>query len=62
MGLMQWEKFAVERIPVPKISATRQRPFVRLVDRILSAKASDPLADTGELEGEIDRLVYGLMG
>ena len=62
MGVLQWKKFAVERIPVPKISATRQRPFIRLVDRILSAKASDPLADTGELEGEIDRLVYGLYG
>ncbi len=51
---------AVDDIPIPKISAARQRPFVRLFDRILAAKASNPSADTRELEGEIDRLVYGL--
>ena len=60
MGVLQWKKFAVERIPVPKISAARQRPFIRLVDRILAAKATDPNADTGELEEEIDWMVYDL--
>ncbi len=35
---------------------------IRLVDRILTAKAADPLADTGEQEAEIDRLVYALYG
>ena len=62
MGLMQWEKFAVERLPIPKISPAEQRPFIRLVDRILTAKATDPKADTTEQEVEIDRLVYGLYG
>ena len=62
VGLTQWKKFAVERLPVPQISATKQRPFIRLVDRILSAKAADPKADTAEQEAEIDRLVYGLYG
>ena len=62
LGLTQWKKFAVERIPVPKLSAAKQRPFVRLVDRILEAKATDPDADTSELEAEIDRLVYDLYG
>ena len=62
MGLMQWEKFAVERIPVPKISPTEQRPFINLVDSILKAKAADPKADTREQEAEIDRLVYALYG
>ena len=62
MGLTQWEKFAVERIPVAKLSTAKQRPFVRLVDRILEAKAADPHADTSELEREIDRLVYDLYG
>lgn len=62
MGLMQWEKFAVERLPIPKISSTEQRPFIRLVDRILKAKATDPKADTTKQEAEIDRLVYKLYG
>lgn len=55
MGLMQWKKFAVERIPIPKISPTEQRPFINLVASILKAKA-----DTTEQEAKIDRLVYEL--
>ena len=62
MGLMQWEKFAVERIPIPKISAAKQRPLVRLVDRILTAKSANASADTSELEAEINRRVYALYG
>ena len=62
MGVARWKRFTVERIPVPKLSAARQRPFVRLVDRILEAKAADSGADTSELEREIGRLVYDLYG
>ena len=61
-GLTQWENFAVERIPVPKISPAQQRPFIRLVDRITATKAADPAADTGGLEEEVDGLVYDLYG
>ena len=60
MGVARWKRFTVERIPVPKLSTARQRPFMRLVDRILEAKAADPDADTSDLEREIDRLVYEL--
>ena len=42
--------------------AAKQRPLVRLVERILEAKAADPDADTSELEAQIDRLVYDLYG
>ena len=49
-------------MPVPKLTAVKQRPFVRLVDRILKAKAADPDADTSEIEEEIDCLVYDLYG
>ena len=62
MGLIQWKRFVVERIPVPRIPAAEQRPFVALVDRILAAKAADPSADTASLEAEVDRLVYALYG
>ena len=62
MGTTRWIRGPIERIPVPKLSAAKQRPFIRLVDRILEAKAADTDADTGELEREIDRLVYDLYG
>ncbi len=62
MGATRWIKSFVETIPIPKLSAAKQRPFVRLVDEILAAKAADPEADTEPLEWEIDRLVYELYG
>ena len=62
VGLIQWEKFSVERLPIPEISTAEQRPFIRLVDEILEAKAADPDADTRYLEWDIDRLVYDLYG
>ena len=62
MGTTRWVVFTVETIPIPKISVAEQRPFIRLVDRILAAKADDPEADIGEQEAEIDRLVYRLYG
>ena len=62
MGTFQWKKVYLETIPIPQIPAAKQRPFVRLVDSILQAKASDPSADITESEAEIDRLVYELYG
>ena len=62
MGLMQWEKFAVERLPVPKVNAAKQRPLVRLVDRILADKSADPEVDTTAREAEINSLVNELYG
>ena len=62
MGVTRWFSISVETIPIPKILAAEQRPFIRLVDSILSAKADDPAMDTGKQEAEIDRLVYALYG
>ena len=62
MGTLRWKKVYVETIPIPEIDIESQRPFERLVDEILEAKASDPDADTSHLEWEIDRLVYDLYG
>ena len=50
------------RLPVPKIDESSQKPIIKLVERILSAKRADPQADTSALEREIDRLVYALYG
>ncbi len=62
MGLTQWEKFAVERLSIPKISVTKQRPFICLVDHILTAKATDLNADVSATEAKIDLRVYELYG
>ena len=62
MGLTEWTKVAVERIPIPEISDERHLPFVLLVDEILAAKDTNPDVDTAELEEQIDRLVYDLYG
>ena len=59
---MRWKKGYVETIPIPRIAPVEQRPLTDLVDRILAAKDADPSAETGELEAEIDRLVYALYG
>ncbi len=51
-----------KELPIPKISADEQRPFIRLVDDILSAKAYNSEADTSELEDRIDQLIYQFYG
>ena len=58
MGLTQRDKFVVETIPIPNITAEEQGPFIFLADSILSAKAANSSADTAAPEAEIDRLVY----
>ncbi len=60
MGVTRWINTYVRTIPIPKISADEQRPYIELVDRILQAKAADPDADTSDLEESIDWLVYEL--
>ena len=48
-------------LPIPNAPKV-QYPIIALVDRILAAKKSNPLADTTAEEREIDRLVYDLYG
>ena len=62
MGVVRWKKFTVEHIPIPRISVSEQQPFVKLLDHILRAKATNSAADTNALEADIDRLVYQLYG
>lgn len=61
-ALARWCLSHGETIPIPSLSADEQRPLARLIDRISAAKASNPAADTSELEEEIDWLVYDLYG
>ena len=51
-----------KKLPIPDVAAEQQAPIIELVDQILVAKRTDPVADVTELENEIDRIVYSLYG
>ncbi len=59
-GRMRYTKQYVEQIPIPQIQISEQKPFIALADQILSAKQSNPHADTTALENRIDELVFKL--
>ena len=62
MGVTRWFSVSVETIPIPQIPTAKQRPLIRLVDRILTAKATNQNADVSATEAEIDLRVYELYG
>ena len=47
-------------LPISSIPPVEQRPFIRMMGGILKAKATDPSADTGKQETEIDLLAFKL--
>ncbi|GAA8570903.1 hypothetical protein HpBT289_04860 [Helicobacter pylori] len=59
----QYNKHALEKIPIPKIMPQNQKLADKITDcakAILEAKEKDPKANTQKLEKEIDALVYQL--
>ncbi|RKV44416.1 type IIG restriction enzyme/methyltransferase [Helicobacter pylori] len=59
----QYNKHALEKIPIPKITEKNQELADKITDgakQILALKAKDPKANTQRLEKEIDALVYQL--
>ncbi|GAA6866191.1 hypothetical protein CHC126_11100 [Helicobacter pylori] len=59
----QYNKHALEKIPILKITPQNQKLAHKITDcakAILEAKEKDPKANTQELEKEIDALVYQL--
>lgn len=62
MGTNRWLKYKIEQLPIKDITEKKQIPFFNFVDQILSAKKTNPAADTSVLEKEIDQLVYQLYG
>ncbi|KNE08575.1 class I SAM-dependent DNA methyltransferase [Helicobacter pylori] len=59
----QYNKHALEKIPIPKIMPQNQELARKITDgaeQILKVKEKDPKANTLELEKEIDALVYQL--
>ncbi|GAA9225150.1 hypothetical protein Taiwan904_05530 [Helicobacter pylori] len=59
----QYNKHALEKIPIPQITPQNQKLAHKITDgakQILEAKEKDPKANTQQLEKEIDALVYQL--
>ncbi|MGL2464061.1 DUF7149 domain-containing protein [Helicobacter pylori] len=59
----QYNKHALEKIPIPQITPKNQELADKITDyaeQILQQKQKDPKANTQELEKEIDALVYQL--
>ncbi len=54
--------YELEQLPIPPMTADDRRRLSGLTSRVMKAKASNPSADTSELEEEIDWLVYDLYG
>ena len=61
-GYYQFQAPQIRVIPIPSATIKQQEMIVTLVDRILAAKATDPVADTAALERKIDCIVYKLYG
>ena len=61
-GRKRYTKQYVEKVPIPKIPKIDQEPFEVIVNKILTSKDANPLADTNALEAKIDQMVYDLYG
>ena len=59
-GYITCTKQYFENLPIKLIAPSAQKKFVKLVDKILTAKKGDLYADTTKEEKAIDRLVYKL--
>jgi len=56
----QYNKHALEKLPIAKLKQEEQVPFLRLMNEILNSKNNGVNADTISLEKELDTLIYNL--
>ncbi|MEB3189970.1 MAG: TaqI-like C-terminal specificity domain-containing protein [Snowella sp.] len=61
-ALAQVKRGHLAILPIPKVNLNLFSKLIKVVDKILTAKKSDPKADTTALEKAIDQLVYQLYG
>ena len=62
MGLICWEKFVVEEIPIPNASRRQKQAVIECVNQILRLKDTVPDINTSELEDHLDLLIYQQYG
>jgi type I restriction-modification system DNA methylase subunit len=63
MGTVQWKKFAMERIPIPKLNEKKQKIFEKYVEQILLITKNQEILKVDsiqieEIEEKIDHLFY----
>ena len=61
-GYFEYKPVYVSQLPIVDPGVESGGKIRTIVNQILTAKRADPLADTSDLEAEIDRLVYELYG
>lgn len=52
----------IQNFPIPIFQKDKDERIINLVDNILTTKRNNPLADTKDIENQIDLLVYRLYG
>ncbi|HRZ95533.1 MAG TPA: N-6 DNA methylase [Candidatus Moranbacteria bacterium] len=69
MATIQWKKFALEKVPVMKLSDKNEKPFVDLVDKILDItrdagylESKEKQNNVKKYERQIDQMFYNLYG
>ena len=65
MGLPEWQKYTVERIPIPQLDKDGERPVVELVERLIAATSdvdNERRQEVAAIERQVDQLVYSLYG
>ncbi len=59
-GTNRWKKYKIELLPIKEATEIEELSLEKLVNQILTAKKSNPKADTTTLEKEINQLIYQL--
>lgn len=57
---MHFYDFYIQQLPVPIMSEVEQKPFLTIVDKVLSAKSNNPEVEIKHLEDKIDIMIYNL--
>ncbi len=60
LGLIQWKKFAVERLSIPHITVREQRTFIDFVERLRTDDRFATSFDPHGVEVELNQRVYSL--
>jgi len=59
-GAFTLKKATIDELPIKEISFENQKPFINIVNEILTLKQTNPQENTKDVENQIDQLVYQL--
>jgi hypothetical protein len=61
-GYFEYKPMFIEKLPIPKLATSQEKPFIDLVNKILDAHSSRLQSDYRYLEAQIDQLVFSIYG